>query len=154
MEKTFRIVPYKPEYRKAFVDLNEGWIKGLFKMEPLDWEILGNPEKHIISRGGFILCAVEDETVLGVCSMQRVDLPEYDFEMGKLAVSDSARGRGIGEALCRAAIERAKGLSRKKIYLESNTKLVPAVSLYRKLGFREIENVKPSFERVDIQMEL
>jgi len=56
--------------------------------------------------------------------------------------------------LCRAAIGRARQSGPNKIFLESNTILKPAVSLYRKLGFIELKELHPAYERGDIQMEL
>lgn len=41
-----------------------------------------------------------------------------------------------------------------KALLESNTLLKPAFSLYRKLGFTELKENHPEYERDDIQMEL
>ena len=39
--------------------------------------------------------------------------PVYGYELAKLAVDKSARGLGLGEKLCRAAIAKAKSLSKK-----------------------------------------
>lgn len=117
-------------------------------------KFFSDPRKHIIERGGFIFCAFCGGEVVGVCALLKTDAPEYDYELSKLAVKPDSKGRGVGLALCRAAVEMAKSLSAKKLYLESNTKLVPAISLYRKLGFGEISGRSASFDRVDIQMEL
>ena len=51
------------------------------------------------------------------------------------------------------AIEKAKQLGAHKIILYSNTVLKPAISLYRKLGFKEV-TVDAVYERSDIKMEL
>ncbi len=56
--------------------------------------------------------------------------------------------------MCRAAIGRARQSGANKIFLESNTILKLAVSLYRKLGFTELKELHPAYERGDIQMEL
>ncbi len=153
-EPSFEIVAYKDEYKAAFVALNSQWIRRYFKLESVDVEVFSDPRKHIIERGGFIFCALCGDEVVGVCALLKIDAPEYDYELSKLAVKPDFKGRGVGIALCRAAVEMAKSLSAKKLYLESNTKLVPAISLYRKLGFGEISGRSASFDRVDIQMEL
>lgn len=151
---SFEIVEYKDENKEAFVALNGAWIRRYFKLEPVDIEVFSDPRKFIIERGGFIFCALCGGEVVGVCALLKIDEPEYDYELSKLAVKPDFKGHGVGLALCRAAVEKAKSLSHKKVYLESNTKLVPAISLYRKLGFREIFGKSASFDRVDIQMEL
>ena len=40
-----------------------------------------------------------------------------------------------------------------RLYLESNTSLVPAISLYRKLWFREVTGGASPYARCDIRME-
>ena len=83
-----------------------------------------------------------------------MDSADYDFEIAKLAVDPEIRGVGIGEKILRAAIEKARELGAKKLFLESNTLLKPAIGLYRKLGFIELQDYHPAYARGDIQMEL
>ncbi|MNU10588.1 hypothetical protein D3C72_2578290 [compost metagenome] len=42
----------------------------------------------------------------------------------------------------------------KKLYLESNTNLKPAIRLYEKLGFKKVTGNLSPYKRVDIQMAL
>ena len=155
MNQKVEIVAYRSEYKNDFVRLNSDWISEYFKIEEADKKIFADPEAHIIKSGGFIFCALLGGKVVGVCALMKIDgNPLYGYELAKLAVDKSARGLGLGEKLCRAAIEKAKSLSKKQIYIESNTRLKPAIALYKKLGFREIEDGKPIFERVDIQLAL
>ncbi|MDE6575665.1 MAG: GNAT family N-acetyltransferase [Muribaculaceae bacterium] len=63
-------------------------------------------------------------------------------------------GGGLGDALFRSAIAKAKSLGAKKLFLESNTLLKPAIGLYRKFGFTELKDYHPTYARGDIQMEL
>lgn len=148
------IVDYRPEYLAVFKRLNIMWINSHWSLEPHDLEALSSPEDTILSKGGYILVALVDRVPMGVVALCRMENNEYDFELAKLAVDPEARGAGLGEAICRAAIDRAKSLGAKKIFLESNTLLKPAISLYRKLGFTELKEYHPSYERGDIQMEL
>lgn len=152
--KNIKIVPYSAQYKEDFVRLNSAWIEKYFKIEPVDTAIFTDPQKAIIDKGGFIFCALADGEVAGVCALQKLGTPEYGFELSKLAVDPIYRGHGIGEALCQAAIEKAKSISAKKILIESNTKLTPAITLYKKLGFMEIPVKSANFERVDIILEL
>jgi hypothetical protein len=69
-----------------------------------------------------------------------------------MAVTPSARGRGIGELLGRAAVERAKRLGAQRIELVSNTTLQPALGLYRKLGFTEAPLGPTKYQRANIRM--
>src|ERR1044071_3899316 len=60
-----RIVPYAPEYRNAFRDLNLEWIATYFEVEAEDRKILGDPETHVVGKGGAILMAIEGEDPVG-----------------------------------------------------------------------------------------
>lgn len=148
------IVPYEPRHQAAFKTLNEEWITAHWRMEEPDHHALDHPQEHILDKGGHIFVALYREEPVGVCALCRKDDPVHQYELAKLAVSPSAQGKGIGMLLCRTVIAKAKELGCKKIFLESNTLLRPAIQLYRKAGFREVEIYRPSYERVDIQMEL
>jgi len=71
-----------------------------------------------------------------------------------MAVTAKARGKGIGWLLGQKAINKARELGAKRVFLESNTILEPAINLYRKLGFRKIVGHPSPYERCNIQMEL
>jgi len=148
------VVDYRPEHLMTFKRLNIMWINSHWSLEPHDLEVLNDPQASILSKGGHIFVALVNGKPIGVVALCRMDGTEYDFELAKLAVDPAARGTGVGEKICRAALERAGKLGAKKIFLESNTILKPAISLYRKLGFTELEEYHPAYERGDIQMEL
>jgi len=69
-----------------------------------------------------------------------------------MAVSPKAQGKGVGLLLAESAIKWASEKGASKIYLESNTKLTPAIKLYEKLGFKRITGISSAYNRVDIQM--
>ena len=148
------IVDYRPEHHAVFKRLNIIWINSHWSLEAHDLEVLDNPERAILSPGGHILVALVDNRPSGVVALCRMDSADYDFEIAKLAVDPEIRGVGIGEKILRAAIEKARELGAKKLFLESNTLLKPAIGLYRKLGFIELQDYHPAYARGDIQMEL
>lgn len=147
------IVPYRPAHREAFRALNAAWITEHFEMEAADHKALDNPQK-ILDEGGAIVVATACGEVLGVCALLKMDDPDFDMELAKMAVSSQARGKGIGWLLGRATIDKARAMGARRIYLESNTKLTPAITLYRKLGFKKILGRPSPYERCNIQMEL
>lgn len=148
------IVPYEPRYQSAFKFLNEEWISTYWEMEEIDYQVLDHPQEHILDQGGFILVALFHDEPVGVCALRRSEYSGYDYELTKLAVSPRVQGRKIGVKLCEAVIAKAIEMGSKKIFLESNTVLKPAIALYRKLGFREVVLPHAAYERVNIQMEL
>lgn len=149
------IVEYQPQYKNAFYEFNRRWIEMYWELEPHDIEVLENPEKHILEKGGHIFVALYKGTPVGVCALCPMPgNPVYDFELAKLAVNDSIQRKGIGRRLCEAVISKAREEGGKMLFLESNTRLKPAIALYRKLGFKELPEYHPAYARGDIQMEL
>ncbi|QLC67653.1 GNAT family N-acetyltransferase [Flavobacterium sp. LPB0248] len=148
------ITTYKPKYLKSFKDLNIEWISTYFEVEPNDVKALDHAEEYIINKGGEIFSAILDNEVLGVCALIKSDGKNYDYELAKMAVSPKAQGKGVGLLLAKSAIKWATEKGASKVYLESNTKLKPAIKLYEKLGFKEVEGLSSSYNRVDIQMML
>lgn len=148
------IVNYEPKYQQAFRDMNERWISAYFKMEAADYKALDDPEGYILKKGGHILVALYNGEPAGVCALVKMDDPEYDFELAKMAVSPLVQGKNIGFMLGTAIVEKAKTLGAAKLYLESNTLLKPAINLYHKLGFYKVAGRVTPYERCNIQMEL
>lgn len=148
----FEIVDYKNQYKTAFKTLNEEWIAAYFTLEEEDRKLLDRPEETILTPGGFILIALYEGKAVGSCAMIPMEDPNYDFELGKMAVAPVLRGNGLGALLAQAALAKAKILGAKKVYLESNTILAPAIHLYRKLGFYEITDHQSPYQRCNIQM--
>ncbi len=146
------IVDYSAEHGEVFRDLNLEWIERYFEVEDSDRESLDDPQHHILDPGGAIVMACHHGNVVGTCALIKMDDERY--ELAKMAVSEAARGKGIGWLLGRAIIERARDLGATTVYLESNTILTPAIALYRKLGFKRVTGPPSAHHRCNIQMEL
>ncbi|WP_421939421.1 bifunctional helix-turn-helix transcriptional regulator/GNAT family N-acetyltransferase [Pedobacter sp.] len=149
-----KIIDYKPQYQDVFRELNKEWISTYFEMEDSDYKALDHPNEYILDKGGFIMVALYEDEPMGVCAMIKMNDAEYDFELAKMAVSPKAQGKNIGFLLASAIIEKAKSKGAKKIYLESNTVLKPAINLYHKLGFQKVAGKPTPYTRCNIQMEL
>ncbi|SDT58756.1 transcriptional regulator, MarR family with acetyltransferase activity [Mucilaginibacter mallensis] len=150
--KDVEVVAYEPKYQTAFKQLNVDWISQYFKMEETDYKSLDHPKEYILDKGGHILIALYKNEPVGTCALIKMD--DHTFELAKMAVGANAKGKGIGWILGNAAIELAKQHSAKKLYLESNTILKPAINLYHKLGFKKVTGTPSPYERCNIQMEL
>ena len=149
------IRPFKPAYAEAFRTLNMSWIEHYFKVEEADRQVLGDPAGRIINLGGEVLFAVSTgrEQVIGTCALIRLE--NEKAELAKMAVSEEAKGKQVGLLLGEFAVERARARGFQTLVLESNRKLTPAISLYKKLGFIEKPFPHPSeYSRADIYMEL
>jgi len=152
--KDVQIVNYEDHYQSAFKSLNEEWISTYFQMEEADYKALDNPKGYILDRGGKIFVALYKNEPIGVCALIKMNDPDYDFELAKMAVSPKIQGKSVGWLLGQTAVNAAKELGASRIYLESNTILKPAINLYQKLGFRKVVGRSTPYERCNIQMDL
>lgn len=146
---------FQPGDERAFRSLNEQWIRQYFELEAKDEKTFADPQKVILEPGGHILFAVVDDRPVGCCALLRMG--DGEFELSKLAVAPGHQGRGIGRRVLDAAIEKARSVEARRLYLETNHVLTPAIRLYESVGFRHLdpEHVTPSpYNRADVYMEL
>ncbi|MEL7314745.1 MAG: GNAT family N-acetyltransferase [Cyanobacteria bacterium J06559_3] len=147
------IIDYAPEFLEDFKRLNAEWIEKYFTtLEDTDRLYLDHPQAKILDPGGHIYMACYADEVVGTCALVKMD--DDTYELAKMTVKETARGRGIGQLLGEAAIAKARDLGAKRLYIESNTTLEPAIRLYQKLGFQKIVGQPSPYERCNIQMEL
>ena len=146
---------FRASDQAAFRALNEAWIVKLFVMEPKDYEVLDDPDTHILKKGGHIFIGEDHGEAVACCAL--ISREPGCFELSKMAVHEARRGAGIGLKLVEYAIERARALGAKRIYLESSVKLPNAVHIYEKAGFRHLppERVVSSpYARSSVYMEM
>ena len=147
-----KVVDYAPKYREAFKSLNVEWISKYWELEEPDFKALDDPEGYILNQSGLILIALDKGEPIGCCAL--IKQTDDTFELAKMAVSPKAQGKGVGLLLGKSIVERAKLMGLKRLYLESNSVLKPAVSLYEKIGFKHIKGASSPYARCDVQMEL
>ena len=149
------ILRYSDELARDFHDINAEWIAAMYRLEQTDRDVLENPRERIIDAGGDILfVAAEGLGVVGTCALQKTG--ERRFELTKMGVVDSARGRKAGEFLLRAVIARVADMGAETLYLLSNRKSEAAIHLYEKLGFVHDPAIMAEFgaryQRCDVAM--
>jgi len=147
------IIYYHKQHALAFKDLNIEWLETYFYVEPYDLEVLSNPDTYIIGKGGHIFFSMEHDTVTGTVALMKME--ENVYELTKMAVNKTIRGKGFGQLLMKHCIDFAIEKKFDKLVLYSNTKLENAIYIYKKWGFREIPlESTSSYERANIKMEL
>lgn len=145
------IIDFEPKYRDDFKNLNVEWLEKYFEVEPYDKEVLSNPEKYILEKGGKILFAKLEDKIIGTVAL----MPKNSsFELTKMAVTDKIQSKGIGSLLMQKCIDEAKNIGLKEIFLFSNTKLDKAINLYKKVGFLEEHFDSSDYKRANIYMTL
>lgn len=144
------IIPFEPRYREDFKRLNVAWLEKFFRVEPVDEDVLSNPETRILAPGGHIFFARVDGEIAGTCAL----MPEGDrFELTKMAVDERFQGLGLGRKLIEAVIAEFKRLRGRELFLESNSALKPAITLYETSGFHHAPRPGAShYERADVYM--
>jgi GNAT superfamily N-acetyltransferase len=150
---TFRA--FQPGDEAAFRDLNEAWIKPLFGMEPKDYEVLSDPRKYILSKGGHVFLGFDEATPVACCAL--IPREPGCFEVSKMTVNQDRRGTGLGRKLLEYTVGQARAIGATRLYLESNTKLADAVHLYESSGFTHVppERVQKSpYARSNVHMEM
>lgn len=148
-----RIVDYAARWREDFARLNIEWLERWFTVEPIDREVLGDPETHILAGGGHVLFAVDaDDRAVGTVALKRES--EGVYELTKMAVMPEMRGAGVGRLLMHGAIKAFQARGGQELFLESSSKLAPALALYESVGFRHYPAPRPGshYVRADVYM--
>tara|TARA_R110002072_G_scaffold271474_2_gene431483 strand:+ start:17303 stop:17782 length:480 start_codon:yes stop_codon:yes gene_type:complete len=145
------ILENRQEYLDDFIRLNEEWISTYFEIEDVDLTLAANPNS-IIQHGGYIFTILSMGQVAGVCAL--FNNGNGIFELARMAVSPDKQGKGIGDVLIETCLKKLKEIKAVKVFLVSNTKLKPAISLYKKHGFLTVsEGQHPVYSRANIVME-
>ena len=147
------IIPFEEKYAADFRKLNIEWLQEYFVVEPYDEYQLFHPVQEIIDNGGYILLAKENEKIVGTAALMKET--DHSYELTKMSVTKDSQGKGISKMLMDACLQLAKENKWDRLFLYSNTKLVPAIQLYRRYGFNEIPlEVNSHYSRSNIKMEL
>ncbi|HUD99779.1 MAG TPA: GNAT family N-acetyltransferase [Bryobacteraceae bacterium] len=146
---------FEPGDEACFRKLNEEWITRYFSMEAKDEEALVDPQSRILAPGGRIFLATIEDHCIGCCALLRLCADE--FEVAKMAVAPMWQGSGIGRKLLQTVLEAARSAGARRLYLETNHILTPAIRLYHSIGFKPIppSRIVPSpYARADVYMEM
>jgi putative acetyltransferase len=150
-----RIVEFEPRHAGSWKALNEAWITRHFAIEPSDAKVLDDPQGQVLAGGGRILMAEDkDGEAIGCAGLLALSADQGGgFEVIKMTVAESARGAGLGRALMQACIDGAAERGARRLYLETNADLAPALSLYRAMGFVDLPPRPTPYARANVWME-
>jgi len=148
-----RIVDFDPRWRADFARLNIDWLERYFVVEPIDREVLSDPETHILADGGRVLFAIDEhDACVGTVALKHQ--ADGVYELTKMAVDPASQGHGIGRLLMEGALRTYRELDGRELFLESSLKLTPALKLYESVGFRHRPAPRPGthYVRADVYM--
>ena len=110
-------------------------------------------QEEIVDKGGLIFFAQLNGEIVGTVALLKI--AENSYELSKMAVNEKYQGKKIGQKLMQHCITTAKAMKLDSLFLFSNTKLIAAISIYEKYGFKEIPFADENpYERSNIKMEL
>lgn len=144
------IIPFHPVHRAEFERLNRAWLERYFSIEPIDAQVLGDPEGEILEGGGQILFARLGGNIIGTVALKREDAAT--FELTKMAVDGQWQGRGFGRLLLNAACRLATESGARRVLLYSHRSLGAALKLYHEQGFVEHALDSSRYIRSNIKM--
>ena len=147
-----KICKWKDSYADDFYRLSVEWLEKYVRVEPADLQILKNPHEAVLDNGGMIFFACDGEKPVGTVSV--INIGNGVCELAKLAVTETYKGNKIGDLLMKTAVSFATENGMSKVILFTNSKLKPAISLYKKFGFEEVPLVDNEYEESDMKMEL
>jgi len=138
--KAFSIAPARgagaiEELRTLFREYRD--FLGDVQLPGYDDEIALVPGKYVPPKGEILLARASDGMALGCIAVQ--PLPDGAGEVKRLFVRDAGRGMGLGKALIRAIEAEARRIGYRELRLDTLPRLVPAVTLYRSLGFDYVD---------------
>ena len=134
MQTQVMIKSFEPALAHHFEAINKEWIDDMFVLETIDKQVLEDPQRHIIDKGGKIWFAEHPTLgIVGTCAFWNKG--DNSFELTKMGVLKSARGLKVGEILLQHVLNEAQALKIKKLFLLTNAKCEAAIHLYEKNGF-------------------
>lgn len=153
--------------RREVVDAVYTFEDGQLVLKPQHWDIPGWPPGEqetyapllldCFDQGGAFSGALEDGVLVGVVVLESrfIGRRKDQLQLTFLHVSQSYRKQGLGRALFQQAVEAARRLGARKLYI-SATPSENTVDFYRHLGCRVAAEVDPklfALEPEDIHME-
>lgn len=90
----------------------------------------------VVAQPGTFVLVARDPGIVGTLTLTLFHLPSgVRGRINNVVVDATARGRGVGEALTRAAVQRARAAGAHRIELSSRGEREAANRLYRRVGF-------------------
>lgn len=146
-----KVIPFKEQYREDFINFNTDWIVSNFGfLEEHDIQTFEKIDEEM-KKGAMIFFAIENDIALATC--MAMPMEETTWEICKLGSNKNVPHKGAGSAVFKAAMEWALEHGAERLFILSNSKLKPALHIYKKYGFKEIALDDYEYIRGDIAFE-
>lgn len=141
---------YRPSDHDDFKKISYEWLEAYVSVEPIDKEILENPDQHILKDGGQIWMAIEGKKAIGTISLIKHNNGIY--EIAKLGVYSEYRKKGVGNLLMETVLQYSKEQGVKHLILYTASELIDARKLYEKFGFKIDSSNDNKYEDADLKL--
>ena len=128
--------PYIEDVKGLVREYTE-WFGRDLSFQSLDDELNHIEDKYLPPEGRLVVAIDDNGVVCGCVAYHKFD--KNTAEMKRLYVRPAGRGHHLGERLATRIMELAREDGYERMVLDTVAPLKAAVSLYRKLGFEEIE---------------
>ena len=128
--------PYIEDVKGLVREYTE-WFGRDLSFQSLDDELNHIEDKYLPPEGRLVVAIDDNGVVCGCVAYHKFD--KNTTEMKRLYVRPAGRGHHLGERLATRIMELAREDGYERMVLDTVAPLKAAVSLYRKLGFEEIE---------------
>lgn len=128
-----------PEDRGTVLALFRAYIDGLgidLSFQGVDDELATLPGKYARPAGLVLLARTADGQAIGTVAYRPFD--DGVCEMKRLYIAPEWRKRGAGRLLCDRLLDEARSAGYRRMLLDTGDWLIPALTLYRGLGFVEV----------------
>jgi ribosomal protein S18 acetylase RimI-like enzyme len=142
----------KEDFAQAAILFREyaEWLNIDLSFQHFSEELSSLKSMYAAPVGTIILAKTADEYV-GCIAVRKFE--ERIAELKRMYVQPPHRGKGLGDALLKIALDKARELGYKKIRLDTLSHMTPAIALYKKYGFCEIPGYYPNPEKSAVYFE-
>ena len=130
-----------------------GWQRGIYPTRATAEAALARGELYVEEAAGRVTgAAILNHQQVDVYTGAPWQIAAADDEvlvMHTLTIDPAAKGRGLGTAFAAFYERRARELGCTALRIDTNKRNTPALSLYRKLGYSEIDIVPFQFNGID-----
>ena len=142
MQTTFTLRPFKPSDLEQVININRVclpenystyFFMDLYERYPATF-IVAEQERDVV---GYIMCRIETGfTSFGLFGISKKG------HVVSVAVLPEYQHKGVGTALMKEAMKNMRLYKAKECYLEVRVSNVPAVSMYKKMGFQVVRRAR------------
>jgi carbonic anhydrase len=140
------------EYQAAVKLFKEyaDWLNIDLSFQHFEDELKSIKKMYALPLGTIVLCKHDNDFIASVAIRPH---KEKVAELKRMYVQPNYQGKGIGKKLLQLSINLAKEMGYDKILLDTLNTMLPAMQLYKSMGFYEVEAYYNNPEKTAVYFE-